>query len=366
MHIQVDEETALGFAPRRMLELSVGPHTEPIHWHDAEFGPEQGVGSVTLEVATTDAVARYMDSEPKPGKSAECNDWIEIDVTLSVESEGGALNESVPAALVATNPYVATFDASVPFAELGGTLAFEGSGDDSPAKFDFAGVFSEYGATGLLIARSATTTECSGHTCASEMGYWLVATFPTEEPCDGGRIPTVAREDSGIDEGLELLASASGLVLRMPDDRLVGVELGAMDDGGPVCLQSSGGAVQEAGSVRTQVVLSVTTEDGTIAHDLEGFLHTTRATDGSLGEMTITASCYAYPTDEFVGLCGDWGVPLAGYDSASVEAEISVRPPADAPEIAGTFTIQGVPTCVDPEGCDDDPVDIEVVGLDRE
>jgi hypothetical protein len=371
LEIDIDDDAALGFAPRRMLELASGPYTEPLHWRsDPElvFGPEQGVGSVTFEVTPTDTPPRLMTSEPKEdAPDADClDDWIEIDVLLSVQSAGGALNENVPVKLTARDGNVVRFSAKLDHEMLGGTFTLEESSYEGGTLLDLplAGVFSQYGASGTFGAHYKTS---SGRTAAESMGTVASWPAPAEELCDRGFTPTIARDggEASIQRGLDLLAAASGLVLRGPNDEIVSVELGAMDDGGPACL-APGNGVHPSGSAVTEVVLTVTTEDGAIEHDLVGSLSVLAAADGSLGEVTLFASCNAYPTVEFPGKCGDWGVDVTGYDGVTVAAEISVTPAADAPEIVGTFTISGVPVCPEGDTCDDDPVDIAVIPIERE
>ena len=365
VEIDLDELTPLGFAPRHVLELASGPHTEPLHWFpDGQFpyGPEEGVGSVTFEVTSTDAPPRYVDSEPKQGKpSAECSDWILLDAMLSIRSAGGALDESIPVTLSAGDPAVVRFDTWLDFEMLDGSLAFEDTsvGGYTLEKLPLRGVFSQYGASGTL------ETQAKGSGSASRD---LLATWPTTELCDHGNTPTVLRDsgEASIEAGLDLLAAATGLVFTTPNDEIVAVELGAMDDGGPACLAPRL-SVHPQGSVITDVVLSISSEDGAIEHDYLGTLAVLAASDGSLAEVTIFANCNAYPTVEFPGECGDWGVDMTGYIGVDMAARISVRPPLDAPEVDGTFTLSGVPECAEgDEGCDDDSVDIAVLPLARE
>jgi hypothetical protein len=363
VEIDLDDDAALGFAPRHVLELASGPHTEPLHWWpetDFPYGPEQGAGSVTFEVTSTDAPPRYVDSEPKNDEpSADCSDWIEVDAMLSIQSAGGALDESIPVTLVAGDPNVVSVATSLDYEMLGGSLAFEDTsvGGYTLEKLSLRGVFSQYGASGVL------ETYASGSGSAS-MG--LLATWPTTELCDRGSTPTVLRDsgEASIEAGLELLAAATGLVFTTPNDEIVAVELGAMDDGGPACLARRNSAYE--GSVITDVVLSISSEDGAVEHDLVGLIAVLAASDGSLAEVTIAAHCNAYPTVEFPGKCGDWGVDVTGYIGVNMEARISVRPPSDAPEVDGTFTLSGVPECAEGDTCDDDPVDIAVFSLARE
>jgi hypothetical protein len=118
--------------------------------------------------------------------------------------------------------------------------------------------------------------------------------------------------------------------------------------------------------VGNEVVLSISTADGAVEHDYLGFIHVAAASDGSLGEARIIANCNAYPTVEYPGECGDWGVDLMDYIGVNMHVEITLRPPTDAPEVEGTFTLDGVPPCPEGESCDDDPVDLAVFSLERE
>src|SRR5262245_20304648 len=97
--IELDDDEALGFAPRRLLELASASLMEPLHWRESDpgfsFGPEHGVSTITIGVNETDLRARYVDAVPWPDADPSgCPDFLELDVVLQLRSEGGALDET--------------------------------------------------------------------------------------------------------------------------------------------------------------------------------------------------------------------------------------------------------------------------------
>jgi hypothetical protein len=200
-----------------------------------------------------------------------------------------------------------------------------------------------------------------------------LATWPTEVLCDIAATVPIDRGEASPRAGIDLANLATGLVLATPDGQRVAVELGTVDAGGAACVVSwSDDNGVPPGSLVTAVVLSVVTDDGAIEHDFEGTLTAIAGSDGTLSEAYVEARCGSYATSEFSERCGDWNVDGAGYDSLGLLAELWFRPPSDAPEVDGTFTIQGVGSnCDDGSGDGDDcerigPVDVLVVELERD
>jgi hypothetical protein len=151
-----DAMTELGFSAADVLAFAAGSHEEAITWHDSELatlGPEKGAHRVTITLTHGDGEVRFM--RPKPsnsqggrdiggiepaiapaptpgvavdlpaGVSVGCQPWIEVDVHVTVESDGGALDESFDATLRTRNQLLGAVYAQPDPAKLGGSFAPE-------------------------------------------------------------------------------------------------------------------------------------------------------------------------------------------------------------------------------------------------
>jgi hypothetical protein len=101
----VDVVGPLGFSGAQVLAFAEGMHTARVGWvaHpmvDVHIvsGPESGQSDVELEVRYTGGSVRHVDSTLKPGSTdgppQECNDWLEVDVDVTLRTSGGSLGET--------------------------------------------------------------------------------------------------------------------------------------------------------------------------------------------------------------------------------------------------------------------------------
>jgi hypothetical protein len=141
--------TELGFSAADVLAFAAGTHEEPIRWHDndiATLGPEKGEHVVTITLGHDDGEIRWMTPATAPGGNlggpepaiapadgpavdlpaiGGCRPWLEIDVQVTIKSDGGALDESFDATLRTRNKLLASLYANPDPDELGGTFAPE-------------------------------------------------------------------------------------------------------------------------------------------------------------------------------------------------------------------------------------------------
>ena len=139
-----------GFSADDVLAFAGGAHDEAIVWHDndiATLGPEKGEHRVAITVAYDGGEIRWMTPKtaqdggdlggpepaiaPAPGPTVDlpavggCMPWLEIDVRVTVKSDGGALDESFDATLRSRNELLASLWAAPDPDELGGAFAPE-------------------------------------------------------------------------------------------------------------------------------------------------------------------------------------------------------------------------------------------------
>jgi hypothetical protein len=141
--LALDEDSPLGFSPNDILAFASGTHEDTIRWNAqamVEYGPESGEGAITITI-TPKGTARHVEPAP-PGSGgtdiggaapaididSNCTSWIEIDVEVSVETEGGALDETFEAVLRAHTPITTSLYASFKADALEGSFEAEGTG----------------------------------------------------------------------------------------------------------------------------------------------------------------------------------------------------------------------------------------------
>jgi hypothetical protein len=131
----VDAIGPLGFSAADLLAFASGTHTSRVGWvaHPAGevhivSGPESGQSDVELEIRYTDGAARHVDSTLTPGTNDgpphECNDWLELDVDVTLRTSGGTLDETWTTRL-AGNLDSAAIDRSFAPDELDGSFYAE-------------------------------------------------------------------------------------------------------------------------------------------------------------------------------------------------------------------------------------------------
>jgi hypothetical protein len=118
-------KTELGFSIADVTAFASGTKQAPLLWHEptaftrsgevpAVVTPESGTTEITFEITPTAGGARYITSTPAEtagnegglllgGPGGSCSDRIEIDVDVTLTTEGGAFDETISATLHARN-----------------------------------------------------------------------------------------------------------------------------------------------------------------------------------------------------------------------------------------------------------------------
>jgi hypothetical protein len=120
------EPSPLGFSPEQVLVLAAGERQAEISWQQTQgvtYGPETGTSQATLRTAAT-GPARLAQVDRARSSGPFCEDHISIPVEVTLETSGGAFDESFSALLTATSADAASVTQIVRRAELRGAFAF--------------------------------------------------------------------------------------------------------------------------------------------------------------------------------------------------------------------------------------------------
>ena len=130
--LNFDESSPAGFSAEDVAALVEGERVAPLNWVDEggpSYGPEHGASNITIRVVVpSSASVRWIDLEATEGASniaVTCHDRFEIEVETIVSTEGGALDETFNTTVIATQPEEAWVDATLPLADLVGSLTVD-------------------------------------------------------------------------------------------------------------------------------------------------------------------------------------------------------------------------------------------------
>ncbi|HEX5661074.1 MAG TPA: hypothetical protein VFX59_27975 [Polyangiales bacterium] len=186
--LELATPSELGFSANDVLAYAGGTHSEALTWQTLRFGsygPESGLQTLRLGVVPRGAkLVRYANRggiEIAQG----CGAQLEIEADVTVQSSGGALNESVRTALVARQAGAATLHLRFDPAKLKGTLTVTppsfGEGWIT-ASVELGTQFTPYGLSGSVYPTFEQHTKDS---VGSGAGSGPLATFGLP-PCTYG------------------------------------------------------------------------------------------------------------------------------------------------------------------------------------
>jgi hypothetical protein len=130
--LRLDEVSQLGFSANDVLALAQGERRASLRWIQTQgyaYGPESEPGVLTVNVTSLGS-ARYINVVPNeeyvgPEPTIDlCKPRVEVDVQVSMTSEGGALNEQFTETLRSERAGVVTLNHDLDAAKLGGSFAF--------------------------------------------------------------------------------------------------------------------------------------------------------------------------------------------------------------------------------------------------
>jgi hypothetical protein len=330
--IPLDEITEAGFSAEDVLAYAEGEHRESIRWlmpEQLSVGPEAGEGEVTIAIER--ASERAKDFKPTTdviGHGARCQPWITVDVVVTLQSEGGALNERFTATLFAVDPRAAYLRAATPDRELSGSLAVTHEASNTVASsFELKMTLSEHGATGSLYSSWSRQYMDVAWDNSYEIAHWGRA------HCTDGSYA------APLDEPIELhspeaRASANDGVAWLNDFGPLTFEWA---DGGTTratfSFEATGACVlpetlwpEPAQRLFVTGELELRTDDGQVDARWPGDLTVQAGDDGEVSDVWFSIDAAALP-DGFTASTAELGFPLearGGHEDLSVHCNLSL------------------------------------------
>lgn len=185
--LQGEMAAEVGFSADDVLAWVQGGISSSLGWApdgDLETQPEAGTGSVALRFVYegasirlhTPATVVMVDGRPT------CGPWIEVDVSATLATPGGAFDERLAVTLRAGRPGVVGFSGSIAAADLAGALELRSSRVGAELqRFDVAGTLTEHGSFGLVRALYLESVLLEADT---------VAAWPAPSECPPGAAGT--------------------------------------------------------------------------------------------------------------------------------------------------------------------------------
>lgn len=178
--IPLDEVTEAGFSAEDVLAYAEGEHHESIRWlkpEELRIGPESGDGEVTIAIERASERAKdFRPTTDEIGLGARCQPWILVDVIVTIQSEGGALNERFTATLFAPDRRAAYVRATTPEGELAGALSATHEATNAfGSSYELRMTLSEHGATGSLYSRWSRQYMDVSWDDSFEIAHWGLA-----------------------------------------------------------------------------------------------------------------------------------------------------------------------------------------------
>jgi hypothetical protein len=175
-----DQTTPLGFRATDIIAFAAGDSSSTIQWSsipNVTFGPEAGRQSLSLNVAYGGGEVDYVRSLPKEGGGASCSDHLSIAVSVRLQTQGGALDETFDGKLTATTPFFATLTQPLDLEKLTGTFTVM-STTGSAQQLTVQAVLSALGTTGQLTSDIEVSTADSVGVTDVRYGVW-----PASDAC---------------------------------------------------------------------------------------------------------------------------------------------------------------------------------------
>lgn len=354
----VDAVSAIGFTAADVLSVAAGAHESPMVWGagiadgpvQVAFGPEAGAGKLTVGVTYQGGEVRFIDSTPKPGQyegdglvASNCTDRLEVDVAVTLDSEGGAFAESFTAPLRATTRGIAKIAHELALADIQGSFAVTKL---EPANAEVAPISLDIGISGagLFGGASSFVEIVEGDTASA--GALTIARWPAEDaPCaEYGEAPVGLGDVIGkfsANDALAMVATAPNLALTWQGAPATAMTL-ALAPGEVACTAVEGG---ELGGLRIPAQATVTTADGRWNGTFAVELTARPDQDGALAGVDLHVPAPyvdSVPAADFQATFGLADVDLTGYDEGSLDFSGSFVPAGDAATATGQLTVLGV------------------------
>jgi hypothetical protein len=184
--VTLEEITELGFTGADMLALAQGEHLETLSWA-ADGSTSPVLVTVTYsegEVRFVDSEAVYPDTGMTIGIGIECSDRVELDATIAISTEDGALAESYELTLASGDGTSVSARSSFDHEAMQGSYTFSLM---DPSEYDsvthsLSFLFDEAGSSGEFSAQAeGCDDDCDGDECTCWASMDTIATWPAED-----------------------------------------------------------------------------------------------------------------------------------------------------------------------------------------
>ncbi|MET0791532.1 MAG: hypothetical protein ABW061_08435 [Polyangiaceae bacterium] len=126
--LELAAKSPLGFSAQDSLNLAAGEHTATLHWIPATrypYGPESGDSQLSVTITSLGSARFATQDDGQAVTELLCLPSVLTDVTVEIDSAGGALHESFRGTLAASNADSATLSATLLGDHLAGSFAFD-------------------------------------------------------------------------------------------------------------------------------------------------------------------------------------------------------------------------------------------------
>jgi hypothetical protein len=360
-----DAATSLGFAASDVLAYAQGSVSAPLHWLPTEgvtYGPESGESSIAFEVSYAGGEVRFVDAKPKESSNDggedlayggdACPDRIEIDVSVTITTAGGALAETFTAPLRAVDARYATLAASFEPGELAGAFAATPTDGSTVDSIDIDAGFSAGGTYGGIHG----TMSLDAPEGVVGVGFVQYARWPSEKGCEDPGGIVVPTEGSFFDfSASDVLELANGSVpgaLHWKDGSESTIALALSTTADIACARVGSDFEPEAG-LSFEGRLVATSADGRIDADLPVRVDALADESGALVEVRLFIDAFMLngvaPQDFESEVGVSTQADLGGFDEVTVQLDATFVPGETAGVAHGSLTVLGltIPDCIE-------------------
>ncbi len=339
--IDVDEQTDLGFTAEDILAFAAGTHEETIHWlapMNTTFGPESGDHAITITV-THDGDVRFVEPSTESsgaeggeeilidiGRPEGCTPWLEIDVHVTVATDGGALDESFDATLRTHNRLIATLFTHPDPDALGGDFDASFSVDGFVlGQLDLGMTFSENGVNGAF---GGVFEMHSADAVAAGSGGDFAAIG--DASCGTGNLAVgLSDEIAGntLQGVLDAFAAHDEATITWEDATTTTSTLAFTPDHSAGCVLLDNSQVGEVAFTLLGKLVMVS-EDGRLDGEWAGTLQATLAADDTIATISFQIEGSGLPAVTEPGAVEAYGFPMedvTGFDSAGLYVAVTIE-----------------------------------------
>jgi hypothetical protein len=327
--------TSLGFSAADVLAFVAGEHSAELTWNTQDFvyGPEQGTGTLHVDVTPRGPaqLVHYVPKQSGSGIALEfaepCGDALDLDLSVHVHSDGGALDERFDTTVSVTSQRLARIAKTWKPSELAGSFAVGSA--PSPgftlAQLDLALDLTPYALAGTL----RTTFEMRGSdgVSAAASGRLPLASFGPPS-CEAGRSPVPMEAAVAGFSALDVVAAfdaAPPTAVRIDGGAASPVTFAPLSVGEWACAQLASSYFDPSsplGTLALYATLAARSDDGRLHASWPVVVLARPADDGALEQISVSFDFARLPGSGDVA--ARYGVTLAEGVTAPEDAAASL------------------------------------------